>query len=77
MVSSRSPDLLDNPDLPAESILAVEFEEGVNRIAPLDEAGRSALQDRRYTPGELLRLNPLQPDPNAPPREAQELGLFE
>ena len=31
--------------------------------APLDEVGASALRDRLYTPGELLRLNQLTPDP--------------
>jgi hypothetical protein len=28
----------------------------------VDEAGRSALRDRLFTPGELLRLGQLQPE---------------
>lgn len=46
-------------------ILPVVAEQGVTRIGPLDEAGRSAIRDRLYTPGELLRLNHLTPDTNA------------
>ena len=34
-------------------------------IAPLDEAGRSAIKDRLYTAGELLRLNQIEPDEEA------------
>ena len=49
IISSHSPDLLDDKNLDPESILAVE-------------AGRSAVRDRLYTTGELLRLNQLQRD---------------
>ena len=45
------------------SILAVEARDGTTIIAGIDEAGKSALHDRLYTTGELLRLNQLQPDP--------------
>jgi hypothetical protein len=34
-------------------------------IAPLDEAGRTAIRDRLYTTGELLRLNQIEPDEEA------------
>jgi hypothetical protein len=30
-------------------------------IGPVDEAGRSVLQDKLFTPGELLRQNQLTP----------------
>ena len=36
--------------------------DGITVIANVDEAGRSAVRDRLYTAGELLRLNQLQPD---------------
>jgi predicted ATPase len=61
-VTSHSPDLLDDKDVPDESILAVVNRNGETRIAPLDEAGRSAIRDRLYTAGELLRLNQIEPD---------------
>lgn len=65
IVTSHSPDLLDDPTIRDELILPVVAEQGVTKIAPLDEAGRSAIRDRLYTPGELLRLNQLTPDPQA------------
>jgi len=44
-------------------IPAVLSEQGVTKIGPVDEAGRSALTSSLYTPGELLRLSQLVPDP--------------
>lgn len=77
LVTSHSPDLLDDEQIPGESILAVIAERGLTRIGALDEVGRSALRDRLYTPGELLRLNQLTPDPEAAKRvEATQLQLF-
>ncbi len=62
LVTSHSPDLLDDPDIRDEQILPVIAEHGETRIAPLDEAGRNAIRDRLYTPGELLRLDQLRPE---------------
>ena len=64
-VTTQSPDLLDDKDIPDESILAVVNRNGETQIAPLDEAGRSAIRDRLYTAGELLRLNQIEPDEEA------------
>ena len=63
LVTSHSPDLLDNPSIPSEWILAVDAMHGATRIAPLDEVGRSSLHDRLYTAGELLRMDQLRPEP--------------
>ncbi len=63
VVTSHSPDLLDDPDIPDESILAVVAEHGETLIGPIDETGRSVLRDRLYTAGELLRMDQLRPDP--------------
>ena len=65
LVTSHSPDLLDNPDIPVESLLAVENEDSLTRIGPIDPAGRIVLREKRFTPGELLRQNQLAPDPTA------------
>lgn len=62
IITSHSPDLLDDKELDVESILAVEARNGTTTIAHVHEAGRSAVHDRLYTTGELLRLNQLQPD---------------
>jgi len=76
-VTSHSPDLLDDKDIGDESILAVVNRNGETKIAPPDEAGRSAIKDRLYTVGELLRLNQLEPDEEATDKiPPSQLELF-
>ena len=65
IITSHSPDLLDDKDLDPGSILAVEARDGTTIIAGVDEVGRSVLRDRLYTTGELLRLDQLQPNPDS------------
>lgn len=62
LITSHSPDLLDHKDLDVESILAVEARDGISVIDSVDEVGRSAVRDRLFTAGDLLRLNQLEPD---------------
>ncbi len=68
LVTSHSPDVLDDDSIPDDSVLAVVAESGETKIGRLDEAGRSALRDRLFTAGELLRMDQLRPDPH-------EIGL--
>jgi predicted ATPase len=76
-VTSHSPDLLDDKEIPDETIFAVVNRNGETEIAPLDEAGRTAIRDRLYTAGELLRLNQIQPDEDAAARvPPYQLDLF-
>jgi len=63
IVTSHSPDLLDDRSLEADSFRAVVSESGETRIAPLDEASRSTMRQQLFSAGELLRLNQLAPDP--------------
>ena len=76
MVTSHSPDLLDDTSLDTSAIFAVVAENGVTNIAPVSESGRSALKDGLYTAGELLRMDQLQPDPESV-AEQMKLRLFE
>jgi hypothetical protein len=62
IVTSHSPDLLDDRNLDADSLLAVLSEGGETRIAPLDAASQSSMRDHLFSAGELLRLNQLAPD---------------
>lgn len=62
LVTSHSPDLLDDRNLSPDSLLAVVSEGGETRIAPLDDASRTAMRDHLFSAGELLRLNQLAPD---------------
>jgi predicted ATPase len=77
LITSHSPELLDDPDLPAEALLAVVARGGETQIARADPASRKALQDHLFTAGELLRLSQLEPDPEALTAQAPgQLDLF-
>jgi predicted ATPase len=79
LVTSHSPDLLDDPDISTESIFAVDNVEGVTALGPIDEAGRLALKDSLFTPGELLRQNQLAIDRKAlsEATERRQVDIFE
>src|SRR5262249_43594239 len=62
VVRSHSPDLLDDPAIVPDALLAVRADGGSTVVGKLDAAGRMALQERLYTAGELLRLDQLTPD---------------
>jgi predicted ATPase len=77
IVTSHSPDLLDDRSLSADTFLAVVSEGGETRIAPLDEASRNILRDQLFSAGELLRLNQLVPDPVIlAEQQARQADLF-
>jgi predicted ATPase len=77
LVTSHSPELLDDLSIRVESLLAVSGDGGVTQIAPIDEASRKVIQDRLYTAGELLKLNQLAPDPSRlTDPDARQLKLF-
>lgn len=77
IVTSHSPDLLDDISVEPDSLLAVSSEGGETHIAPLDVASRQAMRDHLFSAGELLRLNQLVPDPGALAAQAQlQTDLF-
>lgn len=77
LVTSHSPELLDDASVAVESLLAVSARAGVTKIAPVDQASRMAIREGLFTAGELLTLNQLEPDPSrlADP-EGRQLKLF-
>lgn len=77
MVTSHSPDLLDDRSIPPEHILAVVSEGGETRIGPLDAASVSVMRDHLFSAGELLRLNQLKPDASfLREQAAKQVDLF-
>lgn len=76
IVSSHSPELLDNALIADSEILAVVSEDGRTRIGHLDEAGRSVLRDHLFTAGDLLRMNQLRPNPGAGRLNPEDVVLF-
>lgn len=76
LVTSHSPELLDNPTIAGAEVLAVVAEDGATKVGHLDEASRSVLKDHLFTAGDLLRMNQLRPDPAARLLRPGDLELF-
>jgi predicted ATPase len=62
LVTSHSPELLDNASIADSEILGVVAEQGITRIGRLNDAGRSVLKDHLFTAGDLLRMDQLRPE---------------
>ena len=77
LVTSHSPDLLDDPSISDQNILAVSNQNGETTIGPVDPAGRSAIRENLFTAGELLRRSQLAPDLDEVQRTPEnQLELF-
>lgn len=76
LVTSHSPDLLDQIEADSEGILAVQAKRGTTEIGPVDPASLNAIKKHLYSPGELLRMDQLQPDGTDLKRQ-QQLRLFD
>jgi len=61
IVTSHSSDLLDNSEIRSDELRAVYWENDGTAVLDIDDASRSAMRDRLYTAGELLRMGRLQP----------------
>lgn len=76
VVTSHSPDLLDQLNPEVDQFLVVSASGGVTQIAPVDPVSRQAIQDHLSSPGELLRLDRLEPDPEDLARQEKQIELF-
>jgi predicted ATPase len=72
LITSHSPDLLDYEELGTENLLAVTSTEGMTKIAPIDRASLNAIKKHLFTPGELLKLDQLEPDREDLARQERE-----
>jgi hypothetical protein len=78
IATTHSADLLDKKEIDTDAILSVELVDGTTRIGHLDHTGRQALKQELYTPGELMRMNYLRPEPSKMPDDSEiETLLFE
>jgi predicted ATPase len=62
LVTSHSPDLLDDKAISPEAILGVANENGNTKIGGITETDRSAIRDQLFSAGELLKQGQLEPD---------------
>lgn len=63
LVTTHSPDLLDQFDPDTDRLFAVVAERGLTEIGPVDEASLEVMRQHLYTAGQLLRMDQLEPDP--------------
>jgi hypothetical protein len=75
IATTHSPDLLSEVDLNRDGLLVVVSRDGNTRVATIDEASVEAVRQHLYTPGELLRLDQLQPNEGDLTRQDQ-MELF-
>lgn len=75
VVTTHSPDLMDQVRPSSgeirEDILVVQQTEGTTAIAPIDPASRQAIHEHLYSPGELLRMDQFELDPDDLSRQQQ------
>jgi hypothetical protein len=77
IVTSHSPDLLDDRGIDPDQFLAVVSEGGETKIARLDQASRSMMREHLFSAGELLRMSQLAPDREAlQTQAAHQADLF-
>lgn len=78
IITSHSPDLLDDLALSADAVLVVASVDGATQFSRLDEALESAINTHSFSIGELLRLNQLDSAPPiAPMRDARLPDLWD
>jgi predicted ATPase len=77
LVTSHSPELLNDASVTVDKLLAVTRRSGATAIAPLDAATRDVLREGLFTAGELLVMNQLTPEPESvDSAESKQLDLF-
>jgi predicted ATPase len=76
LVTTHSPDLLDQIEPETEHLLAVVATQGNTQIAPADQASRAMIKDHLFTPGDLLRMDQIEPDRSDLERQKQ-MRMFE
>lgn len=76
LVTSHSPDLIDNDQIGSDSIIAVLSDKGQTIAGPVDDASRDAVKGGLYTPGELLRIQQIQPKPSIFGKRTSRMDLF-
>lgn len=76
LVTSHSPDLLDQLNPETDGLLVVASEAGNSQIAMPDPASMEAIRKHLYSPGEMLRMDQLRPD-EQDVKQQEQLDLFE
>lgn len=76
LITTHSADLLDFKYIPDSALRVVVKEHNSTLIGPLSEAGRQAVKDELYTPGELLRAQEVDVDRATIEETNRQASLF-
>jgi hypothetical protein len=76
LITTHSPDILNNKSVKDSEILVVDSHKGKTTIAPMDGKSRDMVRKHLYTPGELLRSGELKPDREKAKELEKQLNLF-
>ncbi len=76
VVTSHSGDLLNEIDPERDRLLVTELRDGTSVIAGVDAASAEMIKNHLYSPGELLRIDQLEPDRREIERRSEQLSLF-
>jgi predicted ATPase len=71
LVTTHSPDLLDQLQLDTDTLLAVQARQGNTELGSVDPASQEAIKSHLYTAGELLRMDQLEIDPRSLERQGE------
>lgn len=76
MITTHSPEILDNKGISDDEIRFVQSSKGVTTIAPLEQTSRELIKDHLYSAGELLSIGELRGDVSAAKALEKQLPLF-
>jgi predicted ATPase len=76
IITTHSPDILDNKGIRNNEILVVESVRGNTVVAPMAQRTRDIIRENLYSPGELLRSGELEPDKQKANLMSEQLKLF-
>ena len=76
LITTHSPDILDDNKIRDNEILIVESTKGKTTVAPMAGVSRDLIHEHLYTLGELLRSGELRPDKKKAARTSKQLSLF-
>lgn len=76
LLTTHSPDILDYKNLRDNQIRVVTMSKNRTIITRLSQAGRDAIRQHLYTPGELMRSGELNPDAEDARTASRQLKLF-
>jgi predicted ATPase len=76
IITTHSPDLIDNRNIDNDEILVVESIRGKTTIAPIGLIPREMIKNHLYTPGEMLRSGELEPDREEVTTFSKQINFF-